>query len=142
MFLISKELKYSYWLAKETKSIFIFIQTVFGQDLAALEQDLQDLINQHNDEVQQYVDPLISRIRAYSASFGDEHLRVQQDYSNLRQTLQDSQDQLSDGSPDDYTCFSSAISDAFDIFRERCKYRSAVSVSKFSTQDRNYLETS
>ena len=92
---------------------------VFGQDPA---QDVRDLIDSAQEEFGDYIDPLVSRLNAYSNSFGEEFRTLQGEYIELRGYLTDVYNQYYDGNPDIYTCYSTSIQDSFSVFQARSTY--------------------
>ena len=90
----------------------------FGQDA---EQELLDLIDQANEEMDEYMYPLVARSVAFSNSLVDESKLLQEEEDDLRRELEELAVQNSNGQ-DVTICLQIALEDADRISRDRGIY--------------------
>ena len=78
-----------------------------------------------------YINPLVERYTDIGNSFGDEDRQLQEEYTTLREELENMTLQLSDGKLNVSLCLNIALEDAYRIYQDRGTYKMTSSWSRF-----------
>ena len=101
----------------ESTCISLITQLVFSQEIT--EQDVLDLINQTNEEIEQYILPLTTRMQAFGSEIGNEARRLATERDDLRQELRLLAVDLNTNNLDVSVCLDIALDDVDKAFGQR-----------------------
>ncbi|KAJ9573550.1 hypothetical protein L9F63_009114 [Diploptera punctata] len=126
-------------IAKIIVALCIIQVTVQQEDP---EQDLRDLIDQANQEFEEYINPLVDRIEGYGTSFVAELQQLQKEYVELRENLTSIAEQLSTEGIDTSTCWSNAVQTAYFTYLDRDNEVTAVQKVTYETMSQMLTDLS
>ncbi|KAJ9573548.1 hypothetical protein L9F63_009112 [Diploptera punctata] len=96
------------------------------------EKDLQDLIDQTNQDVEEYVYPTLARRQAFWDRFVEEDRVLQDGCEDLREELENLAFELSNGTVNVSTCLHASSENVYAIYEDRFEEQAAFHTAEFN----------